>query len=246
MSNLITFDQAAHRATEALRASNDLTLRTSRQEPPRVTSGCISDLAKMHRFTRSDAPGKVDAGEIDEIFARTRILDGVGLSVLRVSIGPLDESGPCDMLRFTDGFRQRRFIGWDFSNIEELSDEEAWAGISGVWAMKEENARQAEAVGATFAPAVKGFIDGSLVRRVVGYTLDLTSRRRWFKLEPLTKFQRDAVFSQDRMGRDFEHLWISVPRGSTSAIEFDKADLNKLRSEPGERDETTASLKLSS
>lgn len=99
MSNLITIDQAAHRATEALRASNDLTLRTYGQEPPKVSSACISDLATMHRFTRSDVPGKVDAGEIDEIFARTRLLDGVGLSVLRVSIGPLKLSGPCDMSR---------------------------------------------------------------------------------------------------------------------------------------------------
>lgn len=246
MSNFISIDHAARRATEALHAANVLTLRNSGQEPPRVSSACISDLAAMNRFTRSDGAGKVDAREVDEIFSRTRLLDGVGLSVLRVSIGPLNTSSPCDTLRLADGFRRRRFAGWDFANIVGLTEEEALAGISGVWPMSEENARQAEAVGATFAPAVKGFVDGSLVRRVTGYTLDLTTRRRWFKTEQLTQFQRDAVFSQDRLGRDFEHLWISVPRGAVSGVEFSASDLAEVRSGQVESHGVDASFNLSS
>lgn len=221
MSELITVEQAAHRATEALRTGNALHLKGSytlhAQELPTVTPAGISDLVTMHRLTRSTTPGMVDAQEVTGLFSRTRVINGVGLSVLRVSIGPLRPSGPCDLLR--PSLQPRRWAGWDFANLASLSDDEEWAGISGVWPMSEENAQRAKAVGAIFAPSIKGFVDGSLVRRVTGYSLDLATRRRWFETQPLTSYARSAVFGTDRMDREHEHLWISVPRGAVAGFE---------------------------
>lgn len=221
MSENITIEQAARRATESLRSANVLHLRGAyslhAEEPLTVTPACIADLVTMHRLTASTAPAMVNSEEVEKLFSRTRVINGVGLSVLRVSIGPLRPSDPCDLLR--PSLQPRRWAGWDFANLASLSEDEEWAGISGVWPMSEENAQRAKAVGAIFAPSIKGFVDGSLVRRVTGYSLDLTTRRRWFETQPLTSYARSAVFGTDRMGREYDHLWISVPRGAVAGFE---------------------------
>ncbi|MGP5484676.1 hypothetical protein ACTXMZ_17020 [Brachybacterium alimentarium] len=221
MSEIITIEQAARRATETLRAANVLHLRGAyqlhAQELPTVTPACIADLVTMHRLTDSTTPAMVNSEEVENLFSRTRVTNGVGLSVLRVSIGPLRPSGPCDDLR--SSLKPRRWAGWDFANLAGLPEEEEWAGISGVWPMSEENAQRAKAAGAVFAPSIKGFVDGSLVRRVTGYSLDLKTRRRWFETQHLSSFARSAVFGEDHMGRAYEHLWISVQRGAVAGIE---------------------------
>ncbi|QCR53706.1 hypothetical protein C1N80_09035 [Brachybacterium sp. SGAir0954] len=221
MSEIITIEQAARRATEALRGANVLHLRGAyqlhAQELPTVTPACIADLVTMHRLTTSTTPAMVNSEEVENLFSRTRVINGVGLSVLRVSIGPLRPSGPCDPLH--PSLQPRRWAGWDFANLAGLSKAEEWAGISGVWPMSEENAQRAKAVGAIFAPSIKGFVDGSLVRHVTGYSLDLTTRRRWFETQPLSPSARSAVFGKDRLDREREHLWISVQRGAVAGFE---------------------------
>lgn len=217
MSNNITMNEAAQRATQIL-AQQPLspTYPLRAKEPPVVAPSCIADLIAMHRLTRANKPGMVDAAEVEELFSRTRVITDTDLSVLRVSIVPLRTSGPCDPLR--DG-QPRRWAGWDFANIAELDHDEAWAGISGVWPLSEETARRARR--SIFAPSVKGFVDGSLVRRVIGYHLDLVTRRRWIETEPLDKDARNAVFTVDRAGQRWEHLWISVPRGPIADLRLE-------------------------
>lgn len=221
MSENITIEQAARRATEFLRSANVLHLRGAyslhAEEPPTVTPACIADLVTMHRLTASTTPAMVNSEEVEKLFSRTRVINGVGLSVLRVSIGPLRPSGPCDQLRSSG--QHRRWAGWDFANLANLTEDEQWAGISGVWPMSEENAQRAKSAGAIFAPSIKGFVDGSLVRRVTGYSLDLKTRRRWFETETLGATARTHVFGEDRLGRELEHLWISVSRGAIAGFE---------------------------
>lgn len=84
--------------------------------------------------------------------------------------------------------------------------------------MSEENAQRAKSARAIFAPSIKGFVDGSLVRRVTGYSLDLTTRRRWFETDALSETARSHVFGEDHLGREREHLWISVPRGAIAGF----------------------------
>lgn len=217
--NAINIDQAARLATECLRAVNNI---TTDQVAPVVARACIEDLIAMHFLTPSSESGLVDPAEIQEIFSRTRVLGGLELSVLRVSIGPLKPSGPTDLINLSTGVHPRRFSGWDFANTKNLAPDVAQAGIAGVWPLSEESARKAEAVNAIFAPAVKGFVAGDLVRQVIGYSLDLTTRRRWFKLDDLTQFQHSSVFGPDR---SWQHLWITVPRGAVAGIEFSPQDL---------------------
>lgn len=209
MSNQMTIDQAAQLATDVLSEQHlSPTYQLRSDDPPTVAPGCIASLVDMHRLTHSTVPGMVDATEVKELFSRTRVLTGTGLSVLRVSIGPLRPSGPCDSL--PDG-RKRRWAGWDFDNVAGLDDLEAWAGVAGVWPLAEETARSAWR--AVFAPSVKGFVDGSLVRRVTGYYLDMTTRRRWIETEPYDDETRRHIFSKNQSGREWEHLWLSIPRG---------------------------------
>lgn len=217
--NEINIDQAARLATEFLRAANGI---NSDQVTPVVSRGCIDDLIAMNFLTPSATSGLLDATEIERIFSRTRVLGGLELSVLRVSIGPLKPSGPTDLINLSTGVHPRRFSGWDFANTKNLAPDVAQAGIAGVWPLSEESARKAEAVNAIFAPAVKGFVAGDLVRQVIGYSLDLTTRRRWFKLDDLTQFQHSSVFGPDR---SWQHLWITVPRGAVAGIEFAARDL---------------------
>lgn len=222
MSENITFEQAARRATESLRSANKLHLRGAyplhAEELPTVTPACIADLVTMHRLTASTNPGMVNSEEVEELFSRTRVVNGVGLSVLRVSIGPLRPSGPCDRLR--SNLQHRVWVGWDFANLANLTEDEQWAGISGVWPMSEENAQRAASVGAVFAPSIKGFVDGSLVQRVTGYSLDLTTRRRWFETDALGATAHSHVFGEDYLGRKLEHLWISVSRGAIASLDM--------------------------
>lgn len=215
MSENITIEQAARRATESLRSANTLHLRGAyslhAEALPTVTPACIADLITMHRLTAATAPAMVNSEEVQKLFSRTRVINGVGLSVLRVSIGPLRPSGPCDRLR--------RWAGWDFANLANLTEDEQWAGIMGVWPMSEENAQRAKSMEAIFAPSIKGFVDGSLVRRMTGYSLDLTTRRRWFETDNLSATARSHVFGENHLGQVYEHLWISVSRGATAGFE---------------------------
>ncbi|MCY1684540.1 hypothetical protein [Kocuria sp. SL71] len=217
--NEIKIDQAARLATGCLRAANGI---NANQVTPVVSRGCIDDLIAMNFLTPSATSGLLDATEIERIFSRTRVLDGKDLSVLRVSIGPLKLSGPTDPVSLPTGVHPRRFSGWDFANTKNLTPDEAQAGIAGVWPLSEESARKAEAVNAIFAPAVKGFVAGDLVCQVIGYSIDLTTRRRWFKLDALTQLQHRYVFGSDGW---WQHLWITVPRGAVAGIEFSPQDL---------------------
>ncbi|MGO3764064.1 hypothetical protein [Glutamicibacter arilaitensis] len=182
-----------------------------------MTPACIADLVTMHRLTASATPAMVNSEEVENLFSRTRVINGVGLSVLRVSIGPLRPGGPCDRLRSSG--QHRRWAGWDFANLANLTVDEQWAGVLGIWPMSEENAQRAKLAGAIFAPSIKGFVDGSLVRRVTGYSLDLKTRRRWFETDALGAIARSHVFGEDHLGREREHLWISVPRGAVAGFE---------------------------
>lgn len=216
MTRLLSLDEAARVATEALNLQHPSPSYWLRyKEPPVVSVACIRDLRDAHRLQAFDN-GHVDADEVQSIFMRTRIIDGVGLSVLRVSITPLRPSGPCDRLPDPTGFHLRPFAGWDFSNADGLTEQDRLAGIEGVWPISERAARIASAPlnGTYFLPAMKGYVDGSLIRRVKGYHLDLTTNRRWIETEPLNDYTRPLILT--RMGNSkasFENVWINVPQG---------------------------------
>lgn len=150
------------------------------------------------------------------IFERTRVVDGTGLSVLRVSITPPTPSEPCDRL---ENLTFRTSAGWDFANRAALSDTDRWAGIAGVWPLSEETLRTAMMLNAFFLPSMKGFVDGSLIRRVTGYYLDLTTKRRWVQTTELDARQRGFILGNiPETTIPWEHAWLNVPKGPIAAF----------------------------
>lgn len=186
--------------------------------PPVVTEACIRDLRLAGRLT-DDGSGSILEQEVSDLFTRTRVLDYAGLPIVRVSITPLGANGACDPLPATK--LPRRFSGWDFNNRAGLPEDERWAGIEGVWPMSEVNAAQAARMEAFFLPSIKGFVDGRLIRRVTGYRLDLTTRRRWFETRPLADHERPLILTtKSRIksdGENWEHVWINVSKGPVSS-----------------------------
>lgn len=215
-----TFDVAARIASEALTARPPSPNYWNRYaDAPAVSAGCIRDLVAAGRL-ESPTPGLVNGTQVEQLFTRTRVIDGTGLSVLRVSITPIGESGPCDRL---PDYSARRFAGWDFANRDNLSPTERIAGIEGVWPLSEETLRRASMLRAFFLPAMKGFVDGSLIRRVTGYHLDLVTKRRWVETQPLQG--NEAEFILQREG-GWEHAWVNVPRGPIASLTVDRENEN--------------------
>lgn len=229
MTKPTPLEEAAQLATEALNRQHPSPSYWLRyKDAPVVSIACIRDLRDAGRLTDL-RNGLVDAEEVQHIFERTRIIDGVGLSVLRVSITPLGPSGPCDPLPTPTGIRRRRFAGWDFLNRNQLDDAEQWAGIEGVWPISEKTARQASMPlhGTFFLPAMKGFVDGTLIRRVKGYHLDCTTNRRWIETEPLDNYTRPLILTRRGDTKEcFKHVWINVPQGPIANFTPEQADNN--------------------
>lgn len=217
MSTHVSHADAAQIATDAVAQQNLSSVYWTRPNaaPVVVSKGCISDLVAANKLS-SPARGLVDRDEVRAIFERTRVIDGTGLSVLRVSITPPTPSEPCD--RLANG-RFRTLTGWDFANRAALSDIDRWAGIAGVWPLSEETLRTAMMLNAFFLPSMKGFIDGSLIRRVTGYHLDLTTKRRWVQTAELDTPQRGYILgSIPNTKIPWEHAWVNVPKGPIAAF----------------------------
>ena len=93
MSENITFEQAARRATESLRSANVAHLRGSyslhAEEPPTVTSACIADLVTMHRLTASTTPAMVNSEEVEKLFSRTRVINGSARAAPAIDSAPV-------------------------------------------------------------------------------------------------------------------------------------------------------------
>src|SRR5699024_584188 len=150
---------------------------------------------------------------------RTRVIDGTGLSILRVSIKPPEPSGPCDPL--TSG-RKREQIGWDFDNESDLGWNDRWAGIAGVWPLSEESLRSATRLDAYFMLPMKRSGYGVLIKRGSGYYFDQTtgsSKRRSVHTRNLKGNERNHVLPQEN-GREprWDHAWVNVPQGVTATL----------------------------
>lgn len=185
----ITIPTAAALATECLR----------RKAPHVVVSaGLIRDLVATHRLP-SWVDG-VDAADVEDLFSRTHVLDGCGLRAVRVSVGPMKESAAVDS--------GRAWAGVDFANTRGLTKKEIRAGYCGAWPLSEREVAEAARGEDPLLPSLKGFVDASLSRRVVGGHLDLTTGRRWLETKKLTDDQRQVLFPNGAIA-----AWITVPRG---------------------------------
>lgn len=143
----------------------------------------------------------------------------MGLSVLRVSITPPRAGGDCDPIA-PAGVKRRSQAGWDFANTAGLTPDDQWAGIAGVWPLSEETLRRAMRLGAYFLPSMKGFVDGDLIRRVTGYYLDLTSKRRWVQTAELDNEARSCILTKMASGAPWEHVWLNIPKGPIAAVDI--------------------------
>lgn len=219
MSTAVSIERGAQIATEALNSQHLSPAYYLRADTaPVVSNRCVHDLLAANKL-KSLGRGLVDGDQVEEIFRRTRVIDGTGLSILRVSIKPPEPSGPCDPL---PSGRKREQIGWDFDNESDLGWNDRWAGIAGVWPLSEESLRRAMRLEAYFMPSMKGFVDGVLIKRVSGYYLDLTSgssKRRWVQTRNLEGNERDYVLPQEN-GREprWDHAWVNVPQGVTATL----------------------------
>lgn len=217
MANFITTQDASQIATEELNNGRHVSGNYSlhADSPPYVSAVCIEDLRDANKFS-SDDQGRVSQKEVEELFAHTRVLNGVGLSVLRVSIKPLAPSGPCDRL---PNLEERKYVGWDFANTKQLSEEERLAAIEGIWPLRQENLRRAMILKAWFLPSMKGFVDGSLIRRVTGYHLDLTTKKQWVQTRKPRDNEIELILgNQPNSQQPWQHAWVQIPRGSVAAF----------------------------
>lgn len=218
MTNFITTQDASQIATEELNNGRHTAPKYSlyADSPPYVSAACIEDLREANKLS-SDDQGRVSQEEVSELFANTRVLNGVGLSVLRVSIKPLAASGPCDPLPNNE--EKREYVGWDFANTKQLSEEKRLAAIEGVWPLSQENLRKAMRLNAWFLPSMKGFVDGSLIRRVTGYHLDLTTKKQWVQTrKPSDNDLKLILGNQPNSQQSWQHAWVQIPRGSVAAF----------------------------
>jgi len=219
LTTAVSIERGAQIATEALNSQHlSPAYYTRFDTTPVVSHGCIRDLLTANKLT-SLGRGLVDGDQVEEIFRRTRVIDGTDLSILRVSIKPPEPSGPCDPL---PSGRKREQTGWDFDNHAGLDWPDRWAGIAGVWPLSEESLRTAMRLEAYFMPSMKGFVDGSLIERVTGYHLDLasgSSKRRWVQTRDLVGNERVYVLPQEN-GREsrWAHAWVNVPQGVTATL----------------------------
>lgn len=219
MTTAVSIERGAQIATEALSTQYLSPVYYLRADTgPVVSYGCIHDLLTANKLA-SPGRGLVDGDQVEEIFRRTRVIDGTDLSILRVSINPAGPSGPCDPL---PSERKREQIGWDFANQAGLPWDERWAGIAGVWPLSEESLRKAMRLEAFFMPSMKGFVDGTLIARVTGYHLDLvsgSSKRRWVQTRAVTREERGYILPREN-GREsrWEHAWLNVPKGPIAAL----------------------------
>lgn len=223
MPDSVSIERAAQIATEELGYQQlSPSYRIHSKTSPVVSRSCVADLVTANRLT-SPSPGLVSEKDVRNIFSRTRILDGTGLSVLRVSITPPSPGGPCDPIA-PAGIEPRSQSGWDFANTAGLSSDDRWAGIAGVWPLSEETMRRAMRLEAYFLPAMKGFVDGSLIRRVTGYYLDLTSKRRWVQTRKIREEERSLILPSRPYGEPWEHAWLNIPQGPIAAAALDESD----------------------
>lgn len=223
MSEAVSIERGAQVATEEL-GQQQMSPRYRRDfdTPPVVSKGCIADLVTANKLS-SPSPGLVVEEDVRRVFSRTRILYGVGLSVLRVSITPPRPGGEVDPLA-PAGVKHRSQSGWDFANTDGLSADDRWAGIAGVWPLSEETLRRAMRVEAYFLPSMKGFVDGELIRRVTGYYLDLASKRRWVQTRKLEDDDRKYILPARTSGAPWEHAWLTIPQGPIAATDIRPED----------------------
>lgn len=207
MSHISKTD-AAELATDLLRRKRHLSPSRDLHysDPVTVSTGCITDLCASGKIS-TDVNGRVDQDAIETLFHHTRVLDGTGLSGIRVSIAPLADSAPVDTV---PGIGVRRYVGWDHLNRAQVPEQERRAGIEGVWPLGEDELTRAILLGGFLLPSMKGFVDGSLISRVTGYRLDLRTKRRWLITEPVTHVQWDCILP---VKGGWQHAWVTVGRG---------------------------------
>lgn len=195
MSTTITPESAALRATEILRRRHD---------EASVSTGCIRDLIKTGRIAGDGY--RPFLNEVESLFDQTTVLDGSGLQAVRVSVTPMAPSVLVDLRKYGT----RAWEGVDFANRQQLSKRQQRDAYVGTWPLSEREIATAAYRGAPLLPSIKGFVDVSLVRRVTGGSLDLTTGQRWLITKRLKQEERQALFGDDVAA------WITVGRGRTA------------------------------
>lgn len=216
--------EAAREASAILREHGlHLFDQTNSDMAPVVSGGCIRTLIQAHKLP----PGLIydpTWKSVYELFSRTRVITTVELNMIRVSISSLGDSIECDPLPHG---KARQFTGWDFANAHELPMDERRAGIEGVWPITEENLRIAARLNAWFFPSMKGFIDGSLIGKVTGYHLDLTTGKRWVHTRKPSPDELRELFHDNS---NWSHLWLQIGQGPIAAASFNPRQVDALYS----------------
>lgn len=216
--------QAAREATAMLREHGmPQGHHTFSDAEPVVSEGCIRTLIEAHKIPRGLIYDPTWAS-VFEVFSKTRVITANELNMIRVSISSLGDSIDCDLL---PNGKARRFTGWDFANVHELSMEDRRAGIEGVWPITEENLRIATRLNAWFLPSMKGFVEGSLIGKVTGYHLDLTTGKRWVHTR---KPHPDELAELFHNNSQWSHLWLQVGQGPIAAASLDPRQVEALYS----------------
>lgn len=192
-------------------ASTILNRQAHGHEPIKVSTGCITSM--MHTGILRHDNNRPYKEDLIAIFEATKVISRYDLPFVRVSLGPLSESGPTDPLLSTG--EARKYAGLDISNPHNLTPEEFEATYKGIWPLGEENLREAALQKAFLLPAVKGFIHGSLIEIVTGYDLDLTTGRRWIHSRPLTQAERESLLPT---GSGYKHLWLNIGKGPIAEV----------------------------
>lgn len=200
MPNL-TAPEAAAAASDILSAASGRDITVSAEAITRLIDVGLLPNSGRHRTPEAT---------LSSLFQATHVIDGSGLEVLRVSVGPLSDGGDVDP--YSDG-TVRTLMGVDFHPSTVLSPRDRRAAWTGVWPVSEPVAAQAALDEIPMLASLKGFVHRSTARRVVGYRLDNTSGRRWIVTKKLTETQRTTLFPQHAVG-----AWMTVEPGSIAQV----------------------------
>lgn len=209
MEDLITLAQATRRLADHFERQAG--------KRPAITASKVKVLVEMGLLTNCNPDGDrplLSAGEVDALAENTVYLmsyDDLEVPVFRVSLIHQRENPVYSAL---DGRLLREYSGFDYSNDMALSELEQRGGYEGVWSVSDDNADYLVEEGAYLIATSKGYVAPGNVRKISSWEPIEDSARKYFHTDPLD--EDDAL-----AGKPGQGLWIDVPPGRESHIDYD-------------------------